>query len=107
MKLFFITPSGTTQEVSANPGETLMQAATYALVPGINADCGGCCSCATCHVLLPKDLGASLKQVHPPSAMENELLENSNGYCAESSRLACQITITEDMDGIVVGVIGA
>jgi len=94
----FIEASGAEHQVEASDGENLMQAATNALVPGILADCGGSCSCATCHVYVQPEMTAKTGDV---SDVESDLLE-----CAyepdERSRLSCQVIIDSSMDGMVV-----
>ncbi|MNO73553.1 Ferredoxin-6 [compost metagenome] len=75
-----------------------MQAATFASVPGIPADCGGACSCATCHTYVDE---AWLGKVQAAESMENDMLE----YAFErrdNSRLSCQLIISEEMDGMVL-----
>ena len=75
-----------------------MQAATFASVPGLPADCGGACSCATCHTYVDE---AWLHKVQAPEGMESDMLE----YAFErrdNSRLSCQLIISEDMEGMVL-----
>ncbi|MNC54670.1 Ferredoxin-6 [compost metagenome] len=75
-----------------------MQAATFASVPGIPADCGGACSCATCHTYVDE---AWLSKVQAAESMENDMLE----YAFErrdNSRLSCQLIISQEMDGMVL-----
>lgn len=93
----FVQKDGREQVVTASPDDSVMQAATNDLVPGILADCGGAATCGTCHVFASAE---TMKQL--PSPQENEalviegLLESS-----PSSRLACQITVCEEIDGAV------
>ena len=94
----FIEHDGTVHEVSATPGDSLMAAATGNLVPGIDADCGGECSCATCHVMVDDAWMAKLGE---PGDTENSMLD-LNPDRTDRSRLSCQIKITEAMDGLVV-----
>ena len=96
-KVTFIEHNGTRHEVDAAPGLSLMEAAVNNSVPGIDADCGGACACATCHVhvddtWLPK-LGAK-------DDMEMSMLDFAEGV-SDNSRLACQITLTPELDGLV------
>jgi 2Fe-2S ferredoxin len=99
-KITFIQPDGTRQEVVAEPGMTVMEAARKELVPGIEAECGGACSCATCHVYVDE---AWREKVGPPSQMEEDMLDFAFDVRA-SSRLSCQIKVSEELDGLVVSV---
>jgi len=99
-KITFIQPDGTRQEVLAEPGMTVMEAARKELVPGIEAECGGACSCATCHVYVDD---AWREKVGPPSQMEEDMLDFAFDVRA-SSRLSCQIKVKEELDGLVVSV---
>ncbi len=97
-KVTFIAHDGTRHEVQAEAGKSLMLAAVNHNVPGIDADCGGCCACATCHVYVGEPWAAKLPA---PSAMETDML----GFSAElreNSRLACQIPVTDELDGLTV-----
>ena len=75
-----------------------MVAATNNLVPGIDADCGGECSCATCHVLIDADWQARLGA---RSEQEESMLD-LNPDRTDESRLSCQIPMTDELDGITV-----
>jgi ferredoxin, 2Fe-2S len=99
-KITFIQPDGARQEVLAEPGMTVMEAARKELVPGIEAECGGACSCATCHVYVDD---AWREKVGPPSQMEEDMLDFAFDVRA-SSRLSCQIKVKEELDGLVVNV---
>lgn len=90
-------------DAAATPGLSLMEAALEAGVEGILAECGGACSCATCHVILDDDWHQRLGSA---SELEEGMLEFSENAC-ERSRLSCQIDVTEEMDGMVVRVGGA
>lgn len=94
----FIEFNGTEHVVDANNGESIMIAATGNLVPGIDADCGGECSCATCHVLIDADWMAKLE----PRTDQEESMLDLNPDRTDESRLSCQIPMTDDLDGIVV-----
>jgi 2Fe-2S ferredoxin len=97
-KVTYIEFDGTQHTVEARVGDTLMSAAVRNLVPGIEADCGGGCSCGTCHVFVDPAWHA---QIGPPDAMEEPMLD-LNPARNERSRLSCQIDITESVDGLVV-----
>lgn len=100
VRITFIQPDGSEQTVEAEPGLTVMEAAKKDLVPGIEAECGGACACATCHVYVDDQWR---EKVGPPSEMEEDMLDFAFDV-RESSRLSCQIKITEDLDGLVVRV---
>ena len=94
----FIEFNGTEHVIDATNGESIMVAATSNLVPGIDADCGGECSCATCHVLIDAKWQTKLE---PRSDQEESMLDLNPDRTGES-RLSCQIHMTDDLDGIVV-----
>jgi 2Fe-2S ferredoxin len=89
---------GRTDTVDVPTGTTLMRAATDNQVPGIDGDCGGNCACATCHVYVDPDWCA---RVGARTAPEEDML-NCVAERADNSRLACQITLTAALDGLVV-----
>ncbi len=96
-----LTPSGdrTVQDVTARAGRTLMEAAVDANVKGIAADCGGLLTCATCHVILPEPWAT---RVPAATADEDGMLDFTATPRQAGSRLSCQITLTEDLDGLQV-----
>ena len=77
-----------------------MEAAKLSLVPGIEAECGGACACATCHVYVDSEW---VEKTGQPSAMEEDMLDFAFDV-REDSRLSCQIKVSEDLDGLVVRV---
>jgi ferredoxin, 2Fe-2S len=98
IQVVFIDSMGERREVSSREGQSLMEAATMAGVPGIDADCGGACACATCQVYVdPKWLSL----LPPTSEGEASMLEFAANR-QDSSRLACQIRLTADLDGLTV-----
>ena len=97
-KITFIEHSGDEHEVEAKAGLSVMEAAVKNNVPGIDADCGGACACATCHVYVDE---AWLAGTGERTAMEQSMLEFAEGV-EPNSRLACQIRIDEALDGLVV-----
>ncbi len=99
-KIIFVQPDGSQQIVEAAVGESLMDAATANLVPGILADCGGGCSCATCHVYVD---AAWVAKLAPADEMEEAMLEGALNP-DDRSRLSCQLRVSEALDGIVVHV---
>ncbi|BAM04243.1 2Fe-2S iron-sulfur cluster-binding protein [Phycisphaera mikurensis] len=97
----YITPAGETRVVENAEG-TLMSAAVANQVEGIDGDCGGVCSCATCHVHVDP---AWQEKVGPATAAEEGMLELED-EATEASRLGCQVTLTPELDGLVVRVVG-
>ena len=99
-KINFIQPDGTSQIVQATAGQTVMEAAKLENVAGIEAECGGACACATCHVYIADDWR---EKTGSPSEMEEDMLDFAFDVRAES-RLCCQIKVTEELDGLIVQV---
>ena len=99
-KITFIQNDG--QEVSATavPGMTVMEAAIKQQVQGIDADCGGACACATCHVYIEPEWR---EKVGARNAMETDMLDFAIDV-RENSRLSCQIKVTDALDGLRVKV---
>jgi 2Fe-2S ferredoxin len=97
-KITYIEHDGTQHTIDADVGSTVMNAALDNLVPGIDADCGGECSCATCHVMVHADWMA---KTGSPSEAEESMLD-LNPEREASSRLSCQIPVTQDLDGLIV-----
>ncbi len=98
IEVSFIKQDGKKITVAAQQGESLMAAAVDNEVPGIDADCGGACSCATCHIFVDD---AWFDKVGEPKQDEEALL-NLNPDRKNHSRLSCQIDISEDLNGLVV-----
>lgn len=96
----FIEHNGTEHEVEAKNDLSVMNAAIMNGVPGIDADCGGACSCATCHVIVDP---AWQEKVGPPGVYEDPMLDISPDRQA-GSRLSCQINMTDELDGLIVRV---
>lgn len=94
----YIEFNGKEHTVDVESGTSVMQAAINNNVRGIIADCGGACSCATCHCYVDE---AWINKVGDKSEMEEALLEE---VCdgRPNSRLSCQVTITEQLDGLVI-----
>jgi 2Fe-2S ferredoxin len=97
-KITFVSFDGTSHEADLVFGQSLMQIATDNGVPGIDGDCGGVCACGTCHVILDKQWLASL----PTANSEEQQMLSMTPEKQDSSRLACQITASADMDGMTV-----
>ena len=94
----FIEFNGKRHTVSAAVDQSLMRAAVDHNVPGIDADCGGQCACATCHVYID---AAWDGRTGARTAMEEDML-NFAAVTQDNSRLACQIIISDALDGLVV-----
>jgi 2Fe-2S ferredoxin len=97
-KITFKDYSGTARTIETETGSTVMEAAIRNNVPGIEAECGGACACATCHVYVDE---AWREKVGEPSPMEEDMLDF--GYDVRpNSRLSCQIKVTDELGGLVV-----
>lgn len=97
-KITYIQHDGAEQVIDVKPGLTVMEGAVKNNIPGIDADCGGACACATCHVYVDE---AWADKVGEKSAMEESMLDFAENVEA-NSRLSCQIKVTEALDGLVV-----
>jgi 2Fe-2S ferredoxin len=97
-KVTFKSFAGKITTVDVSAGTSLMRAATDNRVDGIDGDCGGNCACATCHVYIdPGWLERTGKRAHCEQDMLNLVSE-----LRDNSRLACQITLENDLDGLLV-----
>jgi 2Fe-2S ferredoxin len=99
--IHYILKDGSTRAIDAKPGSSVMENAVRNNVRGIDAECGGSCSCATCHVYVDDSFIALLP---PADDMENDLLDGVASERQPGSRLSCQITMTADLDGLTVRV---
>jgi len=97
-KVTYIEASGKAHTVEVPEGWSLMEGAVKNLVPGIDADCGGACACATCQVYVDPAWQAALP---PKSDMEETMLDFAPEQRPES-RLSCQLRMTGALDGIVL-----
>jgi len=97
-KITFIEYDGTVHHVEAEPGETVMEAAMRGSVSGIVAECGGSCTCATCHIYVDE---AWLAKTGERTLEEDEQLDNAYDVRA-NSRLSCQIKMSDELDGLLV-----
>ena len=95
----FIHPDQTQQDIQARPGDSLMKAAVDANVKGIEADCGGTLTCATCHVMIGAPWSA---QLPPPVPDETDMLDFASSPVTPESRLSCQVRLTPELDGMEV-----
>ncbi|MGB3502479.1 MAG: 2Fe-2S iron-sulfur cluster-binding protein [Mesorhizobium sp.] len=99
-KVTYIAFDGARFDVDAENGSTVMENAVRNGIPGIEAECGGACACATCHVYVDE---AWTDLVGPPEAMEEDMLDFAYEV-RPTSRLSCQIRLRDELDGLVVGI---
>lgn len=100
VQITFIDFAGTPRTIEAEVGSTVMESAIKNDIPGIEAECGGACACATCHVYVEEDWREKVGEASP---MEQDMLDF--GYDVRpNSRLSCQIKVTEALDGLTVKV---
>jgi 2Fe-2S ferredoxin len=99
-KITYVECNGTEHMVDVPIGDSVMQGAVKNNVPGIDADCGGACACATCHVYVdPGWLGAVGAA---SSDTEASMLEYAAEPVEANSRLSCQVQVTAELDGLIV-----
>jgi 2Fe-2S ferredoxin len=101
--IHYILCDGSRRSIDAKPGTTVMENAVRNNVRGIDAECGGSCSCATCHVYVE---GAFIGRLLPPDALEDELLEAVAAGREIGSRLSCQLLVRPELEGLTVRVPG-
>lgn len=97
-KITYVDNTGSERTVDAVIGDTVMETALSNDIPGIDADCGGACACATCHVYISE---VWLDQIGKAEDLELDMLSIVED-ARDSSRLSCQIEVSEDIDGLVV-----
>ena len=97
-KITYIQFDGTPHAVDVPTGLSVMEGAIKNMIPGIDADCGGACACATCHVYVD---AAWTAKVGGPSEMEQTMLDFAENV-EDNSRLSCQITVSDNLDGLIV-----
>ena len=98
VKITFIDHAGKSRVVDAPAGSTVMEAAIRNGVPGIEAECGGACACATCHVYVDE---AWREATGKPSALEESMLDFAEEV-EPNSRLSCQIRVSDALNGLIV-----
>ncbi len=99
-KVKFITADGSEKEIDAENNVSLMMNAINNGIDGIVAECGGACSCATCHVIVDPEWYGKLPE---PQNLEKDMLEFASEP-SETGRLCCQINMTDELDGLIVTV---
>jgi ferredoxin, 2Fe-2S len=97
-KIIYIEYNGTEHSVDVEEEHSVMEGAVNNSIPGIDADCGGQCACATCHVYVDP---AWQDRTGVPNAMEQSMLEFTDGLTSQS-RLSCQIKVTPELEGLIV-----
>ena len=97
-KITFKDATGAARNVEAANGSTVMEAAIRNSIPGIDAECGGACACATCHVYIDESW---VETVGKPSQMEEDMLDFAFEV-RPTSRLSCQIKVAANLDGLIV-----
>ncbi|MGH6910624.1 MAG: 2Fe-2S iron-sulfur cluster-binding protein [Phenylobacterium sp.] len=97
-RILYIEANGVEHAVDVPAGWSVMEGAVKNAIPGIDADCGGACACATCHVFVVEGPEALASR---RGAMEASMLEFAE-QVRPNSRLACQITVTDALSGLVV-----
>ena len=100
-KITYIDADGSERAVDAEVGATVMESAIKNGVPGIEAECGGACACATCHVYVTDGW---YEKLSPPSDAEVDMLDMAISVEPGSSRLSCQLVCSDALDGIKVTV---
>ena len=95
INIAFRTADGEVFHVSGTPGTSVMEVAIMNDVPGIEAECGGACACATCHVYAPESLGPA------DDPYEQDMLDFAADERLPNSRLSCQIELGPSLEGAV------
>ena len=98
VKINFKDHAGTKRTVDVEAGATVMEAAIRNAIPGVLAECGGACACATCHVYVDE---AFMAAVGEPEPMEEDMLDFAFDV-RPNSRLSCQIKVRDSLDGLIV-----
>lgn len=97
-EITYIEHNGTEHTVDIPEGTSLMEGAVRNMVPGIEGDCSGMCACATCHIYVPKNWQQQCPEI---DELESSMLDFAFDV-NEDSRLACQIEVTEELEGMTV-----
>jgi 2Fe-2S ferredoxin len=97
-KITYIEHDGAEHVLDVKVGLSVMEGAVKSNIPGIDADCGGACACATCHVYVDP---AWADKTGTPTAMEESMLDFAENV-EPNSRLSSQIKVTDDLDGLIV-----
>jgi 2Fe-2S ferredoxin len=98
-KVIYVAIDGSQRAIDAVVGDSVMVTAVKHGVPGIVAECGGACTCATCHIYVDEHF---LSRVGTPNGLEDEMLELAVSERRSTSRLSCQLQVTDALDGLTV-----
>lgn len=98
VQLTMVDKSGSPQQIQAEVGQTLMEAATAHGVDGIDGDCGGCCACGTCCMRFPAEVS---ERIGPPHGEEQAVLDFV-GTEGAHRRLGCQVPVSAELEGITI-----
>jgi ferredoxin, 2Fe-2S len=98
IRITYNDSQGGSRTVEAQQGSTVMETALREGIPGIEAECGGACACATCHVYVAPEW---MEIVGKPQQMEEDMLDFAFEV-RPNSRLSCQIKVTPELDGLTV-----
>jgi 2Fe-2S ferredoxin len=97
-KITYISPTNQGYVVKAEIGQTLMQIAVNNNIEGIDADCGGQCACATCHIIIPKEYRDHTGQADEDESALLDFLDNRKA----GSRLSCQVVMSTELGGMII-----
>lgn len=98
-RIIYVLWDGTRREIDIDDGQTIMEGARNNEIPGIVADCGGACACSTCHVYVDNDWVKKLPAKEP---LEEDMIEFAWEPDPLRSRLTCQLTVSRELDGLIV-----
>ncbi|MBU8819651.1 (2Fe-2S)-binding protein [Mycolicibacterium goodii] len=98
-KVIYTSPDGSVREIEAAEGSSVMEVAVKEGIPGIVAECGGAAACATCHVYVGPGFVELVGDLDP---LEEEMLEDTSAHRRPTSRLSCQIFLTDELNGLTV-----
>ena len=98
VKITYVEFDGTSHQAEVQDGTTVMEGAMNNDIPGIVAECGGCLSCATCHIYVDDEWVSATGEA---TRQESDMLENVMDR-QENSRLSCQIEVESELDGLIV-----
>jgi len=96
----YTQPDGTTKDIEVKVGQSIKDGAVNNLIPGILAECGGACACATCHIYIDDQW---FGKVGPAEDIEKDMLDFAEDV-KDNSRLSCQVDMSEDLNGLIVHV---
>lgn len=101
-KISYVQPDDSVTVVEVSSGLSVKDGAVNNLIPGISAECGGSCICATCHVYVASEW---VDKIEPAWDQETDMLEEAENV-QDNSRLSCQVFVSDELDGLVVHIPG-